>query len=304
MAHFGVIHELERRGYEIGALAGTSIGAMVAGAYASGKHNELEAFLSGLSFDDVAHYMDPTLSSDGFLKGARVFERMQEFWPDCLIEQLPIPLAIVATDLNTGRSVVFRSGSLYRAIRASISIPLLFTLQRGQGHILVDGGLTGLLPFDHIERPRGSLLAAVNLYGKPEPGLDIQPNRKGTQPSRGHRNLWNKISMRWDEVTDWKPLVCRMLMNRETDSDGFFQVLRKSAAIMMETNARQSIRLNRPDILVEIPSNCAGALDFYCSRSLIALGAERGRRALDSYEESHGTWLSRLRRQCRWTKWK
>lgn len=284
LAHLGFIHELERRGYEIVAISGTSIGAMVAGAYASGKLNELEAFLTQLTIDDVVHYIDLTLKDSGLIKGVRVFDRMKEFWPDCNIEDLPIPVSIVATDLISGKEKVFRTGSLYKAIRASIAIPLVFTPQHRQNEVLVDGGLSNLIPFSQVARPKGTILAAVNLYGPTDLNIDLAPRvlPKHESTSSG---IWSKISERWDKMKDWKVVLYRSLISQDSDKhNGYVLTLRRSTALMMQSIARLSIQLYQPQILIEIPENCAGALDFHYGKSLIELGENLGRKAIDQYE--------------------
>ena len=284
LAHFGFIHELERRGYEIVAISGTSIGAMVAGAYASGKLNELEAFLTQLTLDDVVHYIDLTLKDSGLIKGVRVFDRMKEFWPDCNIEDLSIPISIVATDLVSGKEKVFRTGSLYNAIRASIAIPVVFTPQHRQDEILVDGGLSNLMPFSQVARPKGSILAAANLYGPTNLNLRLasrHPQKHETSSS----GLWHKITEQWDKMKDWKAGLYRLLLSQDSDKhNGYVLTLRRSTTLMMQCIARLSIQIHHPQILIEVPENCAGALDFHYSKSLIELGEKLGREAIDRYE--------------------
>ena len=284
LAHLGFIHELERRGYEIVAISGTSIGAMVAGVYASGKLNELEAFLTQLTIDDVVHYIDLTLKDSGLIKGVRVFDRMKEFWPDCNIEDLPIPVSIVATDLISGKEKVFRTGSLYKAIRASIAIPLVFTPQHRQNEVLVDGGLSNLIPFSQVARPQGAILAAVNLYGPTDLNIDLAP-RVSPKHESTSSGIWSKISERWDKMKDWKVALYRSLISQDSDKhNGYVLTLRRSTTLMMQSIARLSIQLHQPQILIEIPENCAGALDFHYGKSLIELGENLGRKAIDQYE--------------------
>lgn len=126
VAHIGAIEELERQGFEISAVAGTSMGALVGGVYASGYLEPFKEWMRALDKYKVFSLVDFALSTEGLVKGDRVMEAMKELVPDVQIERMPVPFAAVAADLLTGDEVVLDSGGLYDAIRASISIPSVF----------------------------------------------------------------------------------------------------------------------------------------------------------------------------------
>ena len=121
IAHIGVIEELERRGYEISSVAGTSMGALIGGIYASGGLSVFSDWLTTLDKYTVFSLMDFTLSKDGIVKGKKVLDAIEKLVPDQDILDCKIPFAAVATDLKTKKEIVFESGSLFDAIRASIS---------------------------------------------------------------------------------------------------------------------------------------------------------------------------------------
>lgn len=292
MAHIGVIRELQARGYPIAAIAGTSIGSMVGGAYASGRLDDVEKFMRAITIDDVVRFIDLTFSNDGFIKGERVFRHMQSFWPDVRIEELPVPLAIAASNLDTGSKHVFRSGSLYRAMRASIAIPLLFTAVHLGGHTLVDGGLTDLLPFDDVERPKGSIVVAVNLYGPTDERLKERPALVH-QRLQG-QSFWHKLQLRIGQMRDWRVALYRSMLSGEASTTGYVPMMRRSSNLLLMRQAALSIALHRPDVLIEVPNNCAGALDFHRSRRIINMGRTRCAAALDAWEAAHRSWGERL----------
>ena len=124
-AYIGAIEELEHRGYEITSIAGTSIGSLVGGIYAAGKLEEVKEWLYDLDAWKVFSLMDLSLSLNHLVKGDKVIDALKEIVPDIDIENLKIPYCAVATDFYTGEEVVFKSGKLFQAIRASISIPSL-----------------------------------------------------------------------------------------------------------------------------------------------------------------------------------
>jgi len=143
VAHIGVINELIKQGYKITSISGTSMGALVGGMHASGELKIFENWMRSLSKHDVFKLVDFTLSLNGIIKGNKVLKAMKNKVPDRKIEDLLISFTCVATDIINGKEIVFKRGSLYDAIRASISIPSVFmpflcfwwpTLLRAQQH--------------------------------------------------------------------------------------------------------------------------------------------------------------------------
>ena len=122
-AYIGAIEVLLERGYTITSVAGTSMGSLIGGIYASGRLAEFKEWLYSLNAWEVFSLMDLSLSKNHFMKGEKVIEAMKEIVPDVNIEDLSIPYRAVATDLYTGEEVVFDRGKLFTAIRSSISIP-------------------------------------------------------------------------------------------------------------------------------------------------------------------------------------
>ncbi len=123
-AHIGVIEELENRGFTINSIAGTSMGALVGGVYAAGKLGEFKQWAIKLTKTDVLKLFDLSFTNQGLIKGDKVLKAMKEFIPDSNIEDLKINYTATAFDLTHDKEVIFNNGSLYNAIRASISIEL------------------------------------------------------------------------------------------------------------------------------------------------------------------------------------
>ncbi len=163
LAHIGAIEELERRGFNITSVAGCSMGSLIGGMYAAGKLDEVKKWMLGLSKKQMFSLVDFSFSRNHLVKGIKVMDALKEIVPDVNIEDLPIPYTAVATDWNSGREIVFRSGSLYEAIRSSISIPLFFDPVKKDEMLLVDGALVNALPLNRVARNRGDLLVGVNV---------------------------------------------------------------------------------------------------------------------------------------------
>ncbi|MEP2671098.1 MAG: patatin-like phospholipase family protein [Cyclobacteriaceae bacterium] len=140
LAHIGAINELEKQGFEIYSISGSSIGAVVGGLHAMGKLPEYTYWVKTINRPVIWGLLDFAFSTSGLLKGDKVFDKMKTFIPDMNIEEMSIPFAAVATDLLNEREMIFKSGSFYEAIRASVAIPTVFTPVMYKNLLLVDGG--------------------------------------------------------------------------------------------------------------------------------------------------------------------
>mgnify|MGYP000601879737 CR=1 FL=1 len=148
---------------ECTAIAGSSMGAMVGAMYASGKMEECKEWLYSWDKRKMWELADLTLSRDGLVKGDRFIKELKQIIPDMNIEDLPVPYVAMATDIVRDQEVRFDRGSLHEAIRASISIPMLFRPLRKDGMVLIDGGILNPLPLSHVQRTEGDILIAVDV---------------------------------------------------------------------------------------------------------------------------------------------
>ena len=168
ITQLGVIQWLNDHGFEINEVIGCSIGSLVGAALAEGKNIELGEWMSKLTKREVFRLMDFSDPRYGFLKGQRVLSTLQEVFEDIPIEKMKMKYTAVATDLTNEEDVVFRSGSVYNAIRASIAIPGVFkSVITTDGRFLVDGGVLNPLPINYVQY-KENLIIAVNLDGNRE----------------------------------------------------------------------------------------------------------------------------------------
>lgn len=246
VAHIGAIEELERQGFEISAVAGTSMGALVGGVYASDHLGPFRDWMCGLDRYRVFSLVDFTLSSEGLVKGDRVIREMQRLVPDVRIEELPRPFAAVAADLLTGREVVLDRGGLYDAIRASISIPSVFRPVHRDGQVLIDGGTVNPMPLNRVRREAGDLLVAVDVCAP-----------FGADPARRARLSLN-----------------------------YYRMLVSSSQIMQQHLTQLLCRLCPPDILIELPADSFGMFEFYRAKELVEAGRDATRRALERFRKA------------------
>lgn len=268
LAHIGAIDQLLDMGYNIRSVAGTSMGALVGGMYAAGRLEDFRQWMLTIDRKRILSLMDFSLSISHIAKGERIIEAMKQIVPDVNIEDLSIPYCAVATDAVSGTEVVFNSGSLYDAIRASISLPLVFSPVRQGERILLDGGLVNPLPLNRVRRSKHDLLVAVNVSG---------------HDYRGQVEMRRIIKEQQNERSKVISLLSK-LMPQDPELN-YYTLLNRSISIMINKNAQQSLKLTPPDILVDIPMNRYNTFDFDKVERLSAIGRNKTKRAVEKFLE-------------------
>src|SRR5712692_6126977 len=161
LAHLGVLKVLVENHIPIDAMAGTSVGSVVAAAYASGcTMDEMLAEARAVRWSDIASWTIPRL---GFATNVRMEAMLQRLLRRSRFEELSLPLSVVATDVSTGQAVVFREGELFPPVRASCSFPGLFVPVSYQGRLLVDGAIVGSVPVGALQQMGVDVIVAVHL---------------------------------------------------------------------------------------------------------------------------------------------
>ncbi|HOU97101.1 MAG TPA: patatin-like phospholipase family protein [Bacteroidales bacterium] len=265
LAQIGVIHELERHGFKIHSIAGSSIGSVIGGLYAMGKLSEYTDWVCSLTKKDVWSLMDFTITSHGLLKGERVFEKLKAFIPDMNIEDMKVPFTAIATDILNEKEVIFDRGSFYKAIRASVSIPAVFIPVNYNGSILVDGGLLYPVPLEFVKPAEGAITVVVNLYGDRREKISEQ-SETDRDYSKGLFNIFSKLISTGDK-----------------QSIGYYTLLTTTSSAMIHKLAKVSIEKYKPEIVINIPYDSAGTFDFYKAKELIMLGEAEARETISSY---------------------
>lgn len=273
VAHIGVIEMLEEAGHEIISVTGASMGAVVGGMYAAGHLGTYRDWMLTLTKTMVFRIMDFTLARQGFLKGERIFNILQEVTGPQLIEQLRIPFTAVATDMVHNREVHYRSGDLYKAFRASIAIPGVFTPVMEGGQFLVDGGVLNPLPLNLVERRKeDEWVVAVNLNGVAVPVAEPA----ATEDDEEVWALWKWLSPIMQdtkkEQNEVLPVAAYSLR----------ELLLSSYNMTQDRLTHLMLQAYPPELLVEIPRNTCSTFEFYKAKNLIELGREACRKALAS----------------------
>ncbi len=240
LAHIGVIHVLEERGYEIRSVAGCSAGALVGGIYAAGKLKAYEDWVLKLRKLDMVNLLDIAWVGGGLVKGDKIIRTMRKLVGERLIEDLPIPFTAVATELESGREVWLSEGRLFDAIRSSCALPIFFTPFKFREKMLVDGGVVNPVPIAPVFHDQTDITIAVNLGGKPERDPETE----------------------------------------EKKSLGAAEVAYLVFDAMQSTIARQKLAAYPPDLVIEIPRDAARTFDVDRAAEMIELGRKAAEAAL------------------------
>lgn len=270
IAHIGIIEELEKQGFEITSIAGTSMGALVGGVYALGKMEEFKQWLYTLDRTKVLSLIDFTFSTQGLVKGDKVLNRMKEFISDKNIEDLHIPYAAVAVDLLNKKEVVFTSGSIYKAIRASIAIPTVLQPVKIKNGLLIDGGVLNNLPISQVTRTEGDLLVAVNV------NADIPLDK----PRVTKEEKQNRLSIYQQKMKDFYHQFNWGNAKESEEQLGYFDLMNKTLALMTQHIAEVSMEKYPPDLLIQVSREASTMFDFYKAEELVEIGRLAAQKAL------------------------
>ena len=269
LAHIGAIEELEARGYQISSIAGCSMGALIGGVYAAGKLNEFREWMKTIDRKKMLGLIDFSLSLNHIVKGTRIIEAIMEFVPDMDIEDLPIPYCAVATDLKAGREVLFRKGSLFKAIRASISLPSFYEPVTINDMILIDGGIINPLPLNRVKRQPGDILVGIDVSG------------------HDYKAQWDEMHRLTEMQKCDKSLKTKILDMLIPDNLEFnyYTVLSRASSLMIRQNSILMAQLMKPDMLIDVQMNRYGTFDFDKSEKLIAIGRQKATTAIGKFED-------------------
>ncbi|MDA0144068.1 patatin-like phospholipase family protein [Vibrio sp. RW] len=262
LVHVGVIRWLVEHGYQIKSISGCSIGALIGGVYAAGKLDEFEEWVTSIDQGDMAMLLDFSWQSSGMFKGDKIIDTLRGLIGEISIEDLPIPYTAVAANVADEKEVWLQSGSLFDAIRASISLPLFLTPHVINGEVLIDGGVLNPVPIAPTFGDNTDFTLAVNLGGEPEMvKQEVMPVSLPTKESKLHEKVVHFIDNLGSSVKS------KMSFNF-----AFYDIANQAFDAMQSTIARQKLAAYPADITLEIPRNACGTLEFYRSQEMIDRG--------------------------------
>ncbi|WP_051522894.1 MULTISPECIES: patatin-like phospholipase family protein [unclassified Prevotella] len=267
LAHIGAIQELLSQDYRITSVAGCSMGALIGGVYAAGKLDDFREWMKTIDRKKMLELTDFSFSLNHLVKGSRIIEAIMEFVPDVPIEQLPIPYCAVATDYLSGQEVVIREGSLFEAIRASISLPTFYEPVRRGDMLLIDGGVTNPIPLNRVVRQEGDLLIGIDVSGHDYKAQWLM-----------HQELHEKRK----RSTSLSQQILNRLLPDNLDFN-YYTMLSRTSSIMIRQNSLLMAQLTHPDVLVDIQMSRFSGFDYDKSEKIIAVGHQKTHQALMAY---------------------
>ncbi|MBE9487329.1 MAG: patatin-like phospholipase family protein [Chloroflexi bacterium] len=298
-AHIGVVRALAEAGIRVDYVAGTSIGAMVGAVYASGNIDALQEVALQLDWKQIAYFFDVVLPKSGLIDGKKLSAFVRSHVNAVNIEELPIPFCAVSTDLATGDEVVIQSGDIIDAVRASISVPGIFTPVKKNGAFLVDGGLVNPVPVSVVRQMGADFVIAVDL-------------NHGIAGEKGFRQTATPIlsvphsETEEGQFTEKKNKILEILNNRFASVDfpalsqirewmrteqvpNIFEVLISSINIMEAQITTTKLKTDPPDLLIQPNLSHLKFLEFSRAKEAIAEGYKETKAQLDRILKKGGS---------------
>ena len=292
-AHIGVIRELAAHGIVPDVVAGTSIGAIVGGAFAAGKLDALEAFARGLNRRRLFTLMDVSFAGTGLINGGRLKRRLNRDLSGLVIERLPIPFAAVVAEMTTGHEVWMTKGDLVEAVSASYALPGIFEPVRVDGRWLFDGALVNPVPVSVCRSLGADVVIAVNLIANtghrrpPGPHPGPRPTARLDQATLARGPFLDETAVDFDEPAAVDPKKRRRLfsprrlfMRRANGAPGIASVMMDAFSISHERVSRARLATDPADVMINARLTTCGLFDFHRAAELIEHGRLAARRAL------------------------
>lgn len=280
LAHIGVFETLAELGVHPDLVAGTSMGSVVGAGYCSGHLQDMKEMALSLDVRTmIFRFMEFSLPRSGLIEGKRISELIHELMPEATFETLQKPLRCVATNLKTGEEVVFSEGNLQQAIRASISIPGIFSPHEMDGLYLIDGGLVNPIPVDQVKEMGAECVLAVDvnhgcLRGK---GKETEtPASSGSKPLKGplkgHLREWlQKWEVTYKENEPRKLEKMREWFKMDRPPT-VVDVLGDTIHIIENQIGKIRMRIEKPDILLTPEVGDMDIFDFHHAEEIIEAG--------------------------------
>ena len=278
-AHVGVLKVFEREGISFDVISGTSIGALVGAVYAAGNIAALEKESTKIKLTETPKLFSPSWSFGGFFSGKNVLEFLSGYIGYDLIEQLPKKFAAVSTDLVSGEMYSFQTGDVRQAIRASISIPALFTPVTIENRILVDGGTVEPVPIETARSLGADFVVAVDLFGG---GDDTKKNQTSTKPINSAldylRGLMDKVR--------GAPSLDDSSQEALPPRGNLLDITQKTLRVSQRRLTSLRLKEFPADLLIQPDVLDIGLLDFHRGVEAIARGERAAEAALPKIRES------------------
>ena len=279
IAHIAIIDQLEKDGYEIIEVIGCSMGAVIGGIYAAGHFQDYKNWILKLSRKDVFDLMDFTLTKQGFVKGDKIFAKHKDLLGTLNIEDFDIPFTAVATDMKNNEEVHFTRGDLYKALRASGSIPGLYIPSVQDGRVLVDGGVLNPLPINLVNKQEDAIIVAVDLNAKSDKKWDLINNSKKPEEPKWYEKILP------DNVVEYARKYEEQKEKIEEDAFSLLELMESTFSFTQDRLTSLMLEFHPVDVLVEIPRNTASTFDFNKANQIYNVGLQGYQKAMKKQKQ-------------------
>lgn len=287
LAHIGVLKTLEAAKIPINIIAGTSMGAFIGAMFAAGVPvAQMEKAALEIDWRRMAKLLDPVLPTSGLTDSKRLVSFIAELLPVRNFEELNRPLAITATDINTGEAVIIKQGDLLQALRAGLAFPGIFSPVRFGQRFLVDGGLCKPIPTDvarHLGADRVIGVCTIPAVNKRTPETFLPVAQAQHQSLGRWRGLFSARSIE-RAFRSAVGQVAKEEPRSDVKAPNIFRVCAQSVVIMENVINELHLRQNPHDLLIRPPLNDITLLEFHRAKEIIAAGEASARAALPEIE--------------------
>lgn len=270
-SHIGVLEVLAEAGIEPDIVCGCSIGSLVGAAYVAGQLPRLKEFALSLTWREIARLLDVKLSTGGLIGGADVITLLRRLDIDKPIPDYEKPFAAVATDLDSGREVWLREGPIEEAVRASISLPGIFSPVAHAGRWLVDGGLVNPVPVSVCRALGADIVVAVNLNGDLVGRIEAQ-RRKSASPNGSGDFVARLVEQMPLPLRVPAAAILPKLGGATPSLPGYFDVLMGSINVMQDQITRARMAGEPPHVSLVPRLGDVKLLEFNRAAEIIAEG--------------------------------
>lgn len=267
-AHIGIIEALEELGIQIDVVAGCSIGAYVGAAYASGKLPELKEWACSLTEWQVLSLMGVGIRRGGLASGQKVFDKLKDEFCAPTFEEMQKPFSCVATDLYTGREVVFNKGEVGTSIQASCAIPALFSPIAHGDRWLVDGAVVNPVPVNLCRQLGADFVIAINLNADSRP---IRLAKQAVEHEETNEKAEHFLKRGQDVVRQWFTPEDK---SEKRQAPGILSVMSNSLEILQARVTRSRLAGEPPDLLFEPQLTDVGLMEFHRAEEMCKTGKE------------------------------
>jgi NTE family protein len=274
-SHIGIIDALSEAGIEPHIVCGSSIGSLVGAAYVARRLGELRKWAEAATWRDVVGLMDVRLSGGGLISGELVVSFLRGLGITEAIESYPKPYAAIATDLVTGREIWLQSGPIDQAVRASISIPGIFSPVRVNDKLLADGGLSNPVPVSVCRALGAEVTIAVNLNGDllgRRFKSELHPEKAVAPPRDPNEFVSRVLSQLPPGLREQAAHIALRLLPQGSSTPGYFDVLANSINIMQDYITRARLAGEPPHVMLVPRLGHIGLMEYNRAKEAIAEG--------------------------------